>query len=373
MNHVIGFINLYDSPDLGPLSQNRAPATTSFLGRYALIDFALSNFTNSGLDQFSILVKENFRSVNKHINSLKAWVTNTKIGNQNVLICEKGIKDSKQNTDLNCIKENEWVLDESHVDYAIIQPGHIITTIDFNPVLDAHIKSGADVTLMYANIENAQQTFRGEAVPIFKEGTNEIISLDWNNGTARKNNISIQTYIVNMSLLRKMLTMRGDKKADSLLEALQSLLLNKKIKVNGYRYEGFLRTFESFNSYVKYSFEILEYPYAHALFDTDWNTYTITHNSLPTRYGPEASVKNCFIANGSIIEGTVENSIISRHVHIAKGAVVKNSIIFTGTKINECAIIENALIDKHVVIGENAKVKGHKSSLEYIRKGKVVK
>ena len=373
MNHVIGFINLYDSPDLGPISQNRAPATTSFLGRYALIDFALSNFTNSGLDQFSILVRDNFRSVNKHVNSLKTWVTNTKIGVQNVLICEKGIKDRQQNTDLNCIKENEWVLDESHVDYAIIQPGHIITAIDFNPVLEVHKKSGADVTMMYAKINDAQQTFRGGSIPIFKEGTNEVIDLQKNNGTIRKSDISIQTYIINISLLRKMLVMRGDQKADSLLETLENLLEKKKIKVNGYLYEGFIRSFESFNHYVKYSFEVLDLPIAQQIFDTGNNVYTINHNSLPVMYGENANIRNTYIANGSVVEGTVENSIISRHVHIGKGAVIKNCIIFTGTKIGECAIIENALIDKNVIIGDNAKVKGHKSSLEYIRKGKIVK
>ena len=371
MNNVLGILNLYDSPDLGPLSEKRAPATVSVMGRYAMMDFALSNFTNSGIDYFSILVKDNFRSVNKHVNSLKAWVTNTKIGNQNVLITEKGIRDPKYNTDLNNIKENEWIFNEGKFDYVIIQPGHIITQIDFENVLLFHKYHQADVTVVYAKVDKANKSFLNMSIPVFKDDTSQIYDLKINDGKAKTANISLQTYIINIDLLKKMLNART--RSVSITSALKEMFAKGKIKCYGYYYNGFLRGFESFDSFVQTEFDLLDFKPANDLFDHGWNTYTVTHNSFPAKYGKNASINNCYISNGCDIDGVVENSILSRDVKVKKGAVVKNSIILTGTIIGENAIIENALIDKSVVIGEKVKVKGKKTSLEYVRKGKVLK
>ena len=90
-NKILGILNLYDSPSLGGLTKNRTLGSTSFLGRFALMDFALSNFTNSDIDEINVLVKDNFRSVAKHCGSLKNWASNTKIGRQNYLVNDIGL------------------------------------------------------------------------------------------------------------------------------------------------------------------------------------------------------------------------------------------------------------------------------------------
>ena len=371
MNSVLGILNLYNSPELGPLSERRAPATVSFLGRYALMDFALSNFTNSNINSFSILVKNNFRSVNKHVNSLKAWVNNTKIGTQNILITEKGIKDSKYNTDLNNIKENEWILNEAKYDYAVIVPGHILTQIDFHEVLDYHKANKADITVVYSKVKNANNHYLDMDIPVFRDDSGRVYGFRQNLGTNKVEDIALQTYIINIELLKKMMNART--KATSIIQTVNELIMKDKIVCYGYFYDGFLKVFDSFEHFVENEFALLAYEEATRLFDHGVVTYTITHNSFPAQYGPESDVANSYISNGSYILGEVKNSIISRHVRVEKGASVKNSIILTGTIIGENAIIENALIDKNVVVSANAKVKGHKTSLEYVRKGKIVK
>ena len=120
MSKVVGYINLYDSPSLGGLTEYRTPASTSFVGRFALIDFALSNFANANINDINILVKENFRSVAKHCGSLKNWASNTKIGKQNYLINERGIADPKYNSDINALRENDWVLFDTNADLIVI-------------------------------------------------------------------------------------------------------------------------------------------------------------------------------------------------------------------------------------------------------------
>ena len=159
MAKVVGYVNLYDSPSLGGLSKNRTPASTSFVGRYALIDIALSNFANANINDINILVKDNFRSVAKHCGSLKNWASNTKIGKQNYLVNEKGLADPDFNSDLNALRENDWVLFDTNADYIVILPAHILTRIDISDFVRAHQMSGAAITMAYTQIKDGDKAF----------------------------------------------------------------------------------------------------------------------------------------------------------------------------------------------------------------------
>lgn len=372
MKNVIGLLNLYDSPNLGPLTENRTLASTSFLGRFAIMDFALSNFTNSGIDDFSILVKNNFRSVTKHVHTMKAWVSNTKIGKQYLLLNEAGIKNHDLNNDINNMKTNDWVFYEKPFDYYAIQPAHVIAQIDFKKVLDKHIETNADITLVYTEIDNGMSSFGEHFVAEIDE--NDLVTfMKKNDGSKRKVKVSLESYIFSKDVMKKIIYARGENRALSLRAAVMRAVNDRQFKVVAYKQEGYVRSFDSFKRFCDISFELLDFKYASMLFDNDWTCYTNTHNTPPALYGKEANIKNSYIANGAEINGTVENSIISRNVKVGKGAVVRNSIILTGTKIEDCAIIENAVIDKYSMICQNASVKGAKSNPTYIRQGKTVK
>jgi len=120
---VIGLLDCHNSPALGQLTANRPLASTSFLGRYAFADFALSNFCNSGIQTVGILVKDHQRSILKHLGNMTAWVTNTKIGHQTILFNEKGALNPATNSDINNIRENDWVLYDSKASYLIFRIG----------------------------------------------------------------------------------------------------------------------------------------------------------------------------------------------------------------------------------------------------------
>lgn len=372
MKNIIGLLNLYDSPELGPLTENRTLASTSFLGRFAIMDFALSNFTNSGIDDFSILVKNNFRSVTKHVHTMKAWVSNTKIGKQYLLINSSGIKDEKLNNDINNIKTNDWIFYESDAQYVVVQPAHIISQINFRKVVKEHIASGADVTMVYTKISNGKTTFKKHLIPELDENE-RVTALFTNKGEASRINVSLDTYVISREVLRKIVYARGNNRATSLRQALIKGVNDLSLNVHGYYHDGLVRCFDSFKAFCDISFDLLNYENASQIFDSGWIEYTNTHNTPPAKYGKNANVKNTYIANGAVIDGTVENSIVSRNVIIEKGAVVKNSIILTGTKVSECAIIENAVIDKWANISSGAIVKAPKSRPTYVRQGKVVK
>ncbi|HPM07736.1 MAG TPA: glucose-1-phosphate adenylyltransferase, partial [Bacilli bacterium] len=110
--------------------------------------------------------------------------------------------------------------------------------------------------------------------------------------------------------------------------------------------------------------------YAHLLFIKDWPIYTITRDTTPTLYGTKTNIHNCFIANGAIVEGRVENSIISRNVKVGRGAIIRNSIILSDTVVGENAIISHAVIDKYCLISDGVHVEGVKGAPKYINQGK---
>mgnify|MGYP003289990669 CR=1 FL=1 len=371
MNKVIGYLNLYDSPELGKLTAKRTLGSTSFLGRFALMDFALSNFTNSGIDEINILVKDNFRSVLNHVGSLKPWINNTKTSRQNILINEKGIRDPKYNSDLNCLKENIWTLLESKADYVIFQPAHIITTMNLRPVIAEHMNSKADVTIVYSHISNADESFLKTNVLKLKD--KEVVSFVKNNGKSKDADVSMETYIFSTKMLLEILNNKDFADSLSLKKVIEKIIRNPNYVVKGFEYFGYSRCFDSLDHFIDYSLELLDYEVTKALIKDDWPIYTTSHFTPPTSYGEHSKVRNSFIANGAIVKGTVQNSVISRHVVVEEGAIIKDSVILANTVIERNAVVQDAVVDKLVNIAANAVVKGTKDVAAYIGEGVNVK
>lgn len=368
---IIGLLNLFDSPNIGALTEKRTLGSTSFLGRFAVMDFALSNFTNSGIDEISILVKDNFRSVSKHTGSLKTWVNNTKIARQNILINEKGIRSPKDNTALECIRQNDWVLYEAKADCVVIQPAHILSTIDLRPVLEEHFESDADITVVYKHIKDADKEFSSSNILKFKDGT--LVSSKKNSGNVKEADVSLETYVIGVNTLKNILHSQELLNLKSFKRVVAKLASTKEARVRGYEYEGYARCFDSLKHFMDYSFELLDYDVAQELFRPDWPIYTQSHNTPPALYGEHAKVKNSFIANGVVLDGKVTNSIISRYVTIGKGAVIEDSIILTGCYIDAGAVIKHSIIDKYSHVVSKASVEGKESSPIYIEQGTLIK
>ena len=365
MAKVVGYVNLYDSPSLGGLTESRTPASTSFVGRFALIDFALSNFANANINDINILIKDNFRSVAKHCGTLKAWASNTKIGKQNYLVNERGIADEKYNSDLNALRENDWVLFDTNADYIVIQPAHILTKINIEDLVRTHEKTGADITMAYTKIEDGDKAFLTSTV--LKLDGDKVLSSVQNDGKEKEVNVSLRTYVFSRDYFEVLLRHKDFKNALSLRALLTHLINEQKCDVRAYEYKGYARCFDSLEHFVEYSFELFDPKVARKLFDKVDKSYTISRNTPPASYGEHAEVKESFIANGAFVDGKVEHSIISRYVKVEHGAKVKNSIILTRCLIKKGAVIENAVIDKYSTI--SGEVKGSEHEHIYLKQG----
>ena len=344
MAKVIGLVNLHSDIEFTGLTERRPVASVSFLGRYGIIDFVLSNMSNSKIDAIGVMIQKKPRSLFKHLGNGNSWNFNQKAGGVSLLYNEKYANDPKYNHDINNLVENIHFLETSNADYVVIAPAHIVTTMDYNDVITAHEKSGATITMTYRKEIDKDGLLTGKTI---------------NKGTRKRQNISLETYVINRKELLEIMKKAHKISAFYDLKDILGYLCDEK-QIHTYEYKGYARCLDSTEAYFKYSLEMLDIDISSRVFKSNWPIYTNT-NDTP--------VKKSFVANGAVIDGTVENSILGREVTIGKGAVIKNCVIFSGSKIASGAVLENVIIDKRAKVEKKLELKGTETSPLYIKEG----
>ena len=167
----------------------------SFLGRYRLIDFAISNFTNSKVDDIHIYVKEKPRSVYEHVGTGRHYNVNSKHGRLRVMYGEEEMSSAVYNTDIRAYIQNESFIWENKNEYVIIAPTHFVSLQNFTEVMDKHIESGADVTVLYKSSKNAKDEFVG-ADTLTLDRSKRITGFGVNRGQANQRNVSLECYVM---------------------------------------------------------------------------------------------------------------------------------------------------------------------------------
>ena len=368
--NVLGLVDCYNNQTFGKMTKNRSIASTSFLGRYAFVDFALSNFLNSGIGDIGILCKEHIRSMTRHVGSGRSWISNTKLGSFSILYDEPNSATPGYNTDISCLIENNWFLKQTDPDYVVIAPPHIIYEVDFAPLIEDHIKSGSKISLLYSHQKGLKTSFINSRKIVLNQ-LGKITSIKRNKGDADEGDISLDTLIMDYKTLESLIEFaKGTSSFFGIFDAINYLdpsILLRPVKVSGY-----VRCFDSLPNYLKYSLELLDEKKFNKLFKHDWPIYTKSYDTPPVLYKNGCEIKNSYIANGSIIEGTVINSILGRGVRVKKGAVIKNSVIGSGAIINENTYIENAIVDKEAQVRHVSEVVSSPNDPIYIARGDIV-
>lgn len=367
MRRIIGICDLHNEPSLGEITAKRPLGAVTFLGRYGLIDFTLSNFSNSHIDRVYVLIKNGIVAIKRHVGSGSIWTNNTKLGYIELLLNEKGVRYPSFNTDINNIQRN-IPLDEIEFDYAVIAPSYFLSSMDFEPIVEKHVASGADITCVYKHVDNADVEYlRCDKLKI---SDGKVAKSQKNLGRSKEADISLDTYIISKKVLKKIIA--DSVKVSELFsinDMINFYIEEETLNIAGYKFEGFVVPILSLKNYVEHSLDLLNYHIRSQLFLDDWPIYTTTHNTPPALYGKDADVKNSFIANGAIIKGKVHNSIISRDVVVEKGAELKNCIIFTQTQISKDTKLEYVLSDKSVVFKEVKKLQGDPDNIIVIKQG----
>lgn len=372
MRSVLGVVNLHDCPHLGPLTMKRPTGATTFLGRYGLMDFTLSNFSNSGIDRVAVLAESNYRSVRNHLQAGQIWVNNTKLGFQRILTNESLLSVSKFNTDIANLMANKNIFYENEPSYIVVAPVFLLMSYDYNELIQKHIASGADVTVLCKHIDNTDKDFVNcDVVTLDEKGF--VTSFTANTGRKKEVDISLESFVINSEALMDICNKQKDVSLlYSLRQMIAHLTRNGELKVKSVFTDEYVVPILSFEHYVRHSFALLKPEERAKLFKPDWPVYTTTHNTPPALYGEHAVVSNSFIANGCVIKGKVKNSILSRDVVVEEGAVVENCIVFTHTEIGPNVKLKYVVTDKFSEVAEVKKIIREKDDILYIGKGERV-
>lgn len=359
MKNVMGIINLHEkNKGLVELTNHRPVAAIPFLGRFRLIDFALSNMANSGITNVGVFIHEKPRPLTEHLGQGKWWELNGKKDGLFIFYPYYNSINSMYTTEMKNFKDNLDYIINSSQEYVIITSSYMICNLNYEDVVRNHIKSDNDITIMYKKIKNAKTEFLGcDILEINEKGRIKHIST--NKGDNEERNISMEIYIMKKQFFIDLV------QQSSRISAMYSLTETiaydcNYLKVNGYEYDGYLVCINDTSSYYKHSMDQLDIKYRRELFKPESPIYTLVRDNAPAFYGKDAEIKNSLVANGSIIEGTVENCIISRGVKIAKGAVVKNSILMSRCYVDEGVYLDSIIADKNTVFSRVKEICGAK-------------
>ena len=316
----------------------------SFLGRYRVIDFPISNMSNSGIDRIQVYVRGKVRSLAEHLGTGRHYNINSKRGKLQMLFSERSSVNDIYNTDIAAFTENLDILERMRQEYVVIAPSYMVYAQDYDALLNTHIESGADVTLLYHKVDNARDSFLNcDVLNLNKQKGVE--SIERNMGNTKDKNVFMDTYIMKTSLLIDLV--KKARKLSSMYTLSEIVSISSsELDVRGVAHRGYFASITDFNSYYKANLDLLDYKAAAELFQPNWPIYTKTTDACPTQFFEGSDVKNSFISNGCLIEGSVDSSIVGRNVVIKKGAVIKNCIVLAYSEIGEGVHLENQVVDK---------------------------
>ena len=360
------FSNIYDAT-MGELTKHRTMASLPFGGRYRQIDFVLSNMVNSNIAQVGIITKYNYQSLMDHLGSCSEWDLNRKNGGLYILPPFGTGHTSIYRGKLEALYGAVTFLEKSNEDYVVMSDSNVLCNINYDKVLDAHIKSGADVTVI-ANHEKPD--FKGDMQAlVLKTEDNRVTDLMINSAYDENLFCGIGMFVIERKMLLKAIydsVARGFYHFEK--DYLQRQFMNHRLTINVYPFENTVLRNRDIGAYFKNNRLLMYEEIRRDIFREDAPIYTKVRDEVPTFYGDEAVVNNCLIADGCAIYGTVENSILFRDVTVEKGAVVKDSIVMQSSCICEDADISYTILDKNVLITPGRTLMGAESTPLIINK-----
>lgn len=368
------FPNNYD-PLVPELVNVRMMASIPFASRYRMIDFILSSMSNCGISNISVMVNNNYHSLMDHLGSGREWDLVRKNGGLNIFP-PYSEKESKRYTGrISALASLLGFLREQKEKYVVMADSSIAVNFDFADIISNHIKTGADVSIAYNEQEipeSFMRTFDNSKGFYYTFGIEDgrIHKIYVNPRDEGIQNFSMNIYVIDRELLIDMVNtafVRGQEhfNRDVLLTQLN------KLNVQAYKYDGYVARISGIKSYYDENMKLLDDYNLDALFSGP-NIYTKIRDDNPTRYINGSVAKNVMVADGCVIEGEVENSVLFRGVKVAKGAKVKNCILMQDTVVEPGCSIEYLITDKNVKITAGKEMRGTDTFPVYIAKNHTV-
>lgn len=350
---------------LGVLTKKLAKPAVPFGGKYRIIDFTLSNCSNSNIHTVGVLTQYQPLELNSHIGIGDPWDLDRRDGGVNILPPyqeEKGGNWYKGTA--NAIYQNIPFVDDHDPEYLLILSGDHIYKMDYEKMLDFHKEHEADVTIAVIDVSLEEASRFGIM------NTREDLSIyefEEKPAEPKSTKASMGIYIFNWRTLKKLLKEdEADKNSNNDFgKNIIPKMLEQGKKLMAYPFEGYWKDVGTIESLWEANMDLLKDDNELNLYDNEWRIYSI-NPVRPAQYiGAHASVKSSLIVEGCIVHGEVENSVLFPGVFVGKNTVIKNSVIMPNTKIGENVIIDKAIVGNNVTIRRECRI-GHGNNITVI-------
>lgn len=340
---------------LGVLASSRAKPAVPFGGIYRIIDFTLSNAANSGITRLGVLTQYKPLSLMEHIGDGAAWGFLGRTRGLKILPPHTGEKDSDwYRGTADAVRQNmNYVMNNDYCDTLIVLSGDHIYHMDYSDVVAFHRARSADLTIAMMEVPIEDACHFGVASI---DGEQRVIDWQEKPPEPKCNLVSMGVYIFDKYFLNRLFAeIPGDDFGKDIIP-----YAYRNAATFAYKFNGYWRDVGTVKAFWEANLDLIDPSCAIDL--ENWQIYTNPDevsrvgDRPPTYLGRKANVYHSMISQGCIIEGEVVNSVLSPGVWIQKGAVVKNSVIMHGCEIGGHATVENAIFDKHVTVGDYARI-----------------
>ena len=364
-NEVLGLI-FSDScaSTMTEITAHRTTASVPIGGKFRMIDFILSNLTNSNVNNVGIIAKSGFMSLMDHIGSGSAWDLSKNHSGVTILPPYSGVSfDNKIET----LYRLRGYIDDASEDYVLLSESNVIVNMDYTELFYLHSVNNADITLVYKRMEAPDKYL---PVTIEADGIGQVEKFLIKTSVEGECNLWLGSLIIGKKLLLKLIDEAVSENNFSFKRVVQKAVDN--YDVFAYEVPGSVSLISSMNEYYRFNMALMDGELRREPFNPDRPIYTKVRDDAPCKYGLTSSVKNSLVSSGCFIEGEVENCVISKGVHIAEGAKVSNCIIMQDSEIGKGCSLSYVIIDKDVVFRDGIELMGVESYPIHIAKKSVI-
>lgn len=338
------------------LSAKRAVCAMPMAGNFRAIDFALSNMSNSHINKVGVLTQYNARSLQDHLSSSKWWDFGRKQGGLHIFTPTVTSENSFwYRGTADAIYQNLSFLRDSHEPYVVIASGDAIYKMDYNKVLEYHMQKGADITLVCADIPADSDCERYGVVRL----NDEMLVEDFEEKPiiAKSSTISCGIYVIRRRLLIELIEKCAEEERFDFVRDVLIRYKNIK-KIYAYKLKEYWSNIASVEDYYRTNMDFLKKDVRDYFFKQYPEIYSKVDDLPPAKYNVGSNVRNSLVSSGTIINGTVEGSILYRKVFVGSNCTIRNSIILNDVYIGDNSYIENCIVESHGTITANSYYKG---------------
>lgn len=353
---------------LGVFTKNIAKPAVSFGGKYRIIDFVLSNCSNSGIDTVGVLTQYRPLLLNTHIGIGSNWDLNRRNGGLSILqpyMNEKEGNWYKGTAD--AIYQNMNYIDSYDPEYVLILSGDHIYKMDYSDMLEFHKSKDADVTIAVMEVDWSEASRFGI---MNTDKNSSIYEFEEKPKNPKSNLASMGIYIFNWKKIKNYF--ESEEMYLDFGKNLIPKMLEDNLNMIAYQFDGYWRDVGTIESLWQANMDLINTENRFNLNDPNWKIYTDTMAMPPQYIGEEANIKNSILVDGCRVFGSIENTVLSHGVTVGEGSIVKDSVIMSNAKIGKNVVIEKAMIGEGAVIEDNCYIRNDDESISVVSEFEIV-